>query len=51
MAEEITMKQVQFIGDNDNRTFEERLAALPNIREEELPEWREWAKYNFPNAR
>jgi len=51
MAEEITMKQVQFIGDDDTRTLEERLATLPNVRDEELSEWREWAKYNFPNAR
>jgi hypothetical protein len=51
MAEEITMKQVQFIGDDDTRTLEERLSTLPTIRDEEFPEWREWAKYNFPNAR
>jgi hypothetical protein len=51
MADEINMKQVQFIGNDDNRTIEERLATLPNVRDEELPVWREWAKYNFPNAR
>jgi|LakMenE18May11ns_1017448.scaffolds.fasta_scaffold9957994_5 hypothetical protein len=51
MVEEITMKQVQIVSDDDTRTLEQRLAALPNIRDEELPEWREWAKYNFPNAR
>lgn len=51
MSDEINMKQVQFIGENDNRTLEERLSTLPNIREEELSEWQEWAKYNFPNAR
>jgi len=51
MADEINMKQVQFIGNDDNRTIEERLATLPNVRDEELPAWREWAKYNFPNAR
>lgn len=51
MPEEIMMKQVQFIGENDNRTLEERLSTLPNIRDEELSEWQDWAKYNFPNAR
>lgn len=51
MTEENTMKQVQFIGDDDTRTLEERLSTLPTIRNEELGEWREWAKYNFPNAR
>lgn len=51
MPEEIMMKQVQVIGENDNRTLDERLSTLPNIRDEELPEWQEWAKYNFLNAR
>ena len=51
MPEEIMMKQVQVIGENDNRTLDKRLGTLPNIRDEELPEWQEWAKYNFPNAR
>jgi len=51
MSEEIMMKQVQVIGENDNRTLDKRLSTLPNIRDEELPEWREWAKYNFPNVR
>jgi hypothetical protein len=47
MADEINMKQVQFIGNDDNRTIEERLATLPNVRDEELPEWQEWANYYF----
>lgn len=51
MTDEINMKQIQFIGDDDNRTLEQRLSTLPTIRDEELPEWQEWAKYNFPNAR
>lgn len=40
-------KQLQYIGENDTRTFEERLAALPVIRDEDLPEWEEWAKRTF----
>jgi len=36
-------KQLQFITDSDTRTFEERLAALPFVRDEDLPEWEEWA--------
>jgi len=39
-------KQVQFIGDNDNRTLEERIKSLPNIREEDLYEWKNWADHN-----
>lgn len=41
-SEEITYKQVQFIRDNDTRSFDERHATLPFVREEELPEWEEW---------
>jgi hypothetical protein len=51
MAEEITMKQIQFIGEDDTRTLEQRLSTLPTIRDEDLAEWREWAKYNFPDVR
>jgi len=40
-------KQVQYISENDTRTFEQRLAALPAIRDEDLPEWEEWAKRTF----
>jgi len=40
-------KQLQFIGENDTRTLEERLAALPVIRDEDLPEWKEWAIRTF----
>jgi hypothetical protein len=47
MADDFNMKQVQFIGDNDTRTLEERLKSLPFVRDEELPEWEEWAKYYF----
>ena len=47
MADEVIIKQVQFIGNNDNRTLEERLKTLPFVRDEELPEWQEWANYYF----
>jgi hypothetical protein len=40
-------KQLQFIGENDTRTFEERLAALPAIRDEDFAEWEEWATRTF----
>lgn len=43
-------KQVQFILENDNRSFEERFSSLPFVREEELPEWEEWANRAFPDA-
>ena len=39
-------KQVQFIEDADRRTMEERIRSLPTIREEDLPEWKEWAEAN-----
>jgi hypothetical protein len=29
MSDEINMKQVQFIGEDDSRTLEERLSTLP----------------------
>ena len=41
-SEDISYKQVQFIRDNDTRTLEERHAALPFVRDEELPEWESW---------
>jgi len=41
------MKTVQLITDGDTRTVEERIKALPFVRDEELPEWEEWAKYCF----
>lgn len=40
--EDIVYRQVQFIGDEDNRSFEERHASLPFIRDEELADWEEW---------
>ena len=43
-------KQVQVILDNDNRSFDQRFASLPFAREEELPEWEEWANRAFPDA-
>lgn len=43
-------KQVQVILDNDNRSFDQRFASLPFVREEELPEWEEWANRAFPDA-
>lgn len=35
-------KQVQFIGANDTRSFDERFKALPFVREEDLEEWKNW---------
>jgi len=43
-------KQVQFIKDLDTRNFEERLSSLPFVRDEDLPEWEEWANRAFPEA-
>jgi hypothetical protein len=40
-------KQLQYINENDTRTFDERLAALPLVRDEDLPEWEEWANRTF----
>lgn len=39
-------KQVQVIADTDTRTLEDRIRSLPTIREEDLPEWKEWAEAN-----
>lgn len=44
-------RQVQSIAYNDNRSFEERFAALPFVRDEDLPEWEEWALRAFPDAK
>jgi hypothetical protein len=44
-------RQVQSIAYNDTRSFEERLAALPFVRDEDLPEWEEWANRAFPEAK
>jgi len=30
------------VTENDTRTFEQRLADLPLVREEEYPEWEAW---------
>jgi hypothetical protein len=35
-------KQVQFIGENDTRSFDERFKTLPFVREEDLNEWKSW---------
>lgn len=40
--DEIVYKQVQFIGSNDTRSFDERHASLPFVRDEDLPEWENW---------
>lgn len=40
-------KQLQFIQDDDVRTFEERMLVLPFVRDEDLPEWEEWANRTF----
>jgi hypothetical protein len=47
----LTYRQVQFIQENDNRTLDERIRSLPTIREEDLPEWREWAEANVLDNR
>ena len=47
MKNEINYKQVQFIQDNDTRTFEQRMATLPFVRDEELPEWKLWWEKNL----
>jgi hypothetical protein len=43
-------KQMQWIKDTDTRSFEERMACLPFVRDEDLPEWQEWANRAFPEA-
>ena len=43
-------KQMQWIKDTDTRSFEERMASLPFVRDEDLPEWQEWANRAFPEA-
>ena len=43
-------RAVQIIDENDTRSFEERFASLPFVREEDLPEWQEWANRSFPFA-
>lgn len=35
-------KQVQYINPNDTRSYDERLKALPFVREEDLDEWKNW---------
>jgi hypothetical protein len=48
---DIEYKQVQWIDENDNRSFDERMSSLPFIRDEDLPEWEEWANRAFPGAK
>jgi len=48
---EVDYKQVQKIMDNDTRSFDERMACLPFVRDEDLPEWEEWANRAFPDAK
>lgn len=38
-------QQVQFLADNDTRTYEERVASLPFVRNEDLPQWENWWSY------
>jgi hypothetical protein len=47
----VEYRPVQRILENDTRSIEERMAALPFVREEDLPEWKEWANRAFPDAR
>ena len=44
-------KQVQWIKEDDTRSFDDRMASLPFIRDEDLPEWEEWANRAFPEAK
>ena len=44
-------KQVQRIMDNDTRSFDERMASLPFVRDEDLAEWEEWADRAFPDGK
>lgn len=41
---------VQTISESDSRGFDARFAALPFVRDEDLPEWEEWANRAFPEA-
>jgi len=43
-------KQMQWIKDTDTRSFDERMTSLPFVRDEDLPEWQEWANRAFPEA-
>ena len=47
MADDFNMKQVPPVMEGDTRSIEQRIKDLPNIREEEYPEWKEWADYSF----
>ena len=40
-------RAVQRIDENDTRSFEERFASLPFVREEDLPEWQEWEVFPY----
>lgn len=46
----VQYRMVQKIDESDNRGFDERLAALPFVRDEDLPEWENWANRAFPEA-
>lgn len=41
-SEDNSYKQIQFVRENDTRTYEQRHATLPFVRDEDLPEWEEW---------
>jgi hypothetical protein len=41
-SENIVYKQIQSIHENDTRTYEQRHATLPFVRDEDLPEWEAW---------
>jgi len=45
--DEIIYKQVKFISDDDNRSFDQRFADLPFVRDEDFPEWKKWWEDNF----
>ena len=41
------MKQVPPVMEGDTRSIEQRIKDLPNIREEEYPDWESWGSYCF----
>ena len=43
-------KVAQRFEETDTRTFNERHATLPFVREEDYSEWIEWANRTFPHA-
>jgi len=44
-------RSAQIIENNDMRSLDERIRSLPVIRDEDLPEWKEWAEANVLDNR